>query len=295
MNVLNERLTVRASAIALLTAILWGGNSVAIKIGLDAIPPMALAAARFLLGGLTVLVWVLFLRIPLRLEPYERRGLLQLALLFIVQIGSLNMGTHIPLASRSTVFISIYPFFTALFAHYFIPGDRFSPLKLFGMILSFAGVALLFGESIALDDLRYLPGDILVLFSGLLLGARQVYAKRLTQQTQPGKLLLWQAALSVPVFVALSLLLEPLGLDLLDSRTGWAILYQGLVVAGLCFILYTWLLRRYRASGLGVFGFATPPCGVILSHLLLGEPITTGLLAALVLVGIGVTLVNVES
>tara|TARA_Y100000031_G_C7870486_1_gene226097 strand:- start:327 stop:491 length:165 start_codon:yes stop_codon:yes gene_type:complete len=54
MNVRNERLTLQAGSLSLLTAILWGGNSVAIKIALSGLPPLALASIRIFLGGLAV-------------------------------------------------------------------------------------------------------------------------------------------------------------------------------------------------------------------------------------------------
>lgn len=295
MTVLNERLTLRAGSLALLTAILWGGNAIAIKIALAGLPPIALAAARFLLGGLTVLLWAGLMRIPVRLQAGEGRRLGLLVLIFIAQIYLLNAGTDITLAGRSTVFISTYPFFTALFAHIFIPGDRLSRLKVLGMALSFAGVALIFAETLLLGELAYLPGDLMVLLSGLLLGARQVYTKRLTQRTHPARLLLYQAAFSLPVFLLFSALLE--------SRAAWtftpavvgAVFYQGMVVAGLCFIVLTTLLRRYRASRLGVFGFVTPVFGVLLSDLLLGEPLSPGLLVSMCLVGAGIAIVNAEA
>ena len=47
MNVENERLNTRAALLNLLTAILWGGNSVSIKLGLSGIPPLCLAGMRF--------------------------------------------------------------------------------------------------------------------------------------------------------------------------------------------------------------------------------------------------------
>ncbi|MDP6778474.1 MAG: DMT family transporter, partial [Candidatus Latescibacteria bacterium] len=215
MKILNERLTLKATALALLTSTLWGGNSVAIKIALAGIPPLALAGARFLLGGLVVTGWSLALGIPLRLSGPERRWLLLLVLLFLVQIYLLNTGTHYTSAGRSTVFISTYPFFTSLFAHLSIPGDRLSRLKIVGMVVSFTGVVLIFAETLALGDLQYLAGDLMVLASALLLGARQVYAKWLTQGIHPAKLLLYQASLSLPVFFVLSALLwlfvRPLG------------------------------------------------------------------------------------
>jgi drug/metabolite transporter (DMT)-like permease len=295
VKILNERLTLKATALALLTSTLWGGNSVAIKIALAGIPPLALAGARFLLGGLVVTGWSLALGIPLRLSGPERRWLLLLVLLFLVQIYLLNTGTHYTSAGRSTVFISTYPFFTSLFAHLSIPGDRLSRLKIVGMVVSFTGVVLIFAETLALGDLQYLAGDLMVLASALLLGARQVYAKWLTQGIHPAKLLLYQASLSLPVFFVLSALLEHQAVYSFTPQITAAVLYQGLVIAGFCFIVATSLLRRYRASRLGVFGFITPVFGVLLSNLLLGEGVSAGLLVSVVLVGAGIAIVNSEA
>ena len=293
MNVQNERLNTRATLINLLTAILWGGNSVSIKLGLEGIPPLFLAGSRFLLGGLVVYIWARLLKLELRLDPNERRRILGLVLIFLTQIYLLNAGTAHTLASRSTIFISAYPFFTALFAHLFIPGDRISIRKVTGMGLAFLGVVLVFAESLALNELQYLLGDVMVLASASLLGARQVYLKRLTQNMHPGKVLIWQAAPSLPIFFLLSALFETQTIQL-DTRVVGAVFYQGFVVAGFCFILLTSLLQRHSASQLSVFGFITPIIGVVISNLLLGDPISPGILLSLGLVGIGITIVNRE-
>lgn len=291
MKVQNDHLDTRAASLNLLTAVLWGGNSVAIKIGLAGIPPLCLAGIRFLLGGLVVFIWVRILKLELKLNPSERRGIIGLVFIFLTQIYLLNAGTAYTLASRSTIFISAYPFFTALFAHIFIPGDRTSSRKIVGMVLSFLGVVLIFAESLVLNELQYLFGDIMVLASASLLGARQVYLKRLTQNMHPGKVLLWQAAPSLPVFFILSALFETQQIHL-DTHIVSAVFYQGFVVAGFCFILLTTLLQRYSASRLSVFGFITPVIGVVISNLLLGDPISPGILLSLGLVAIGITIVN---
>ena len=292
---MNERLTWQASGLAVFATILWGGNSVSIKMGLAGIPPVALAAVRFLLGGIVVLVWTRAIGVPLRLSRTEKRPLFWLALIFVTQILSLNIGTFFTLASRSTIFINFYPFFTALFAHLFLTGDRLSGTKVLGMGLSFSGVILIFSDSLLVGQWDTLAGDLLVLMSAVLLGARQVYVKHLTQDIHPGRLLLWQAGISVPFFILCSLLLEnTAGINATPSVL-LTVAYQGFVVAGLCFILMTTLLRRYRASRLGAFGFITPPIGVLLSALLLGEPITPVLLASMALVGVGIAVVNYET
>ncbi|NKB68759.1 MAG: EamA family transporter [Candidatus Latescibacteria bacterium] len=290
----NDRLTLKAGALALLAALLWGGNSVSIKLGLDGVPPAAMAGLRFLLGLIVVggaaLYWGIGVRIPRR----QWAGLGGLAVLFIAQILTLNIGTDFTSGSRSTIAISTYPFFTALAAHLFIPGDRLSPGKVAGMLLAFAGVLLLFAEGL-FSDAGGLLGDAIVLASAVMLGLRQIVLKRLVQGLHTFQVLFWQAALSLPVFALISLLSEA------DQPYTWtwsvtaAVLYQGLVVAGFCFILWVSLLQRYSASRLGVVGFATPVLGVLLSALLLGDPLTWGLLGSMGLVALGIAVVNRES
>ena len=57
--------------LVILLALLWGGNSVSIKIGLQDIPPLALAGFRFLLGLLAVGGWSVSQRIRIALNPRE--------------------------------------------------------------------------------------------------------------------------------------------------------------------------------------------------------------------------------
>ena len=197
----NEAVGLQAGALALLTSVLWGGNPVAIKMGLDGVPPAAMAGLRFALGALTVWVGALFAGIPLRVPASEWKGLGGLASLFALQIWLLNAGTGYTTASRSAVVINVYPFFTALFAHLLV-GDRLGLGKWLGFAFSFAGVLLLFWESVSFAETGYLLGDAMVAASGLLLGLRQVVIKRLVQGLTPYQVLFWQAMLSLPLFAA---------------------------------------------------------------------------------------------
>ncbi len=53
-----------------------------------------------------------------------------------------------------------------------------------------------------------------------------------------------------------------------------------------------WLMTRYLASRLSVFTFLTPLFGLAAGAGLLGEPVSVPLIAAMVLVGAGIWLVN---
>tara|TARA_B100001123_G_scaffold439607_1_gene576812 strand:+ start:3774 stop:4667 length:894 start_codon:yes stop_codon:yes gene_type:complete len=289
---LNHPITAKVACVAILLSLLWGGNSPSIKIGLEGFPPFAMAGVRFILGALTVFVWVLVARIPLKMNRAERRLMFFLVSVFVLQICLLHLGTGFTLASHSGVFISTGPFFLALFAHFFLPNDKLSPIKVAGMALSFVGVVLIFGEGFLASATEYLLGDALVLMSGIILGARQVYTKTLTQSIHPARLLFWQASLSIPIFFVLSAVFESGHTITINTRVVFGIIYQGVVIGGLCFIIWTVLLWRYNASSLGVFGFITPISGVVISYLILGEPISNALILGVILVGAGITVAN---
>ena len=187
---------------------------------------------------------------------------------------------------------STYPLFTTLFAHYLIQGDRLTVLKTTGILLAFGGVTVTFMESLNLGTRELLIGDAIVLASGALLGLPGRRYQAAGAEHPPVSTLDLDHALQP----ALVLSVEPYlraGLEYqLTLSSVAAILYQGLVVAGFCFVAWTSVLRHYRASRLVVLFFVTPLFGVVLSNLLLDEPLGLELISGAVLVAAGIYLVN---
>ena len=279
-------------ALVLLLALLWGGNSVAIKIGLEDFPPLMLAGLRFIVGIAAVTGWALFQRVRIRMEPGELVPLLYISFIFFFQIIALNVGTHYTTSSRSIVLNSTYPLFTTLLAHFMVRGDRLTVLKTLGILLAFAGVTVTYMESLNLASRDYLIGDTVVLASGALLGLRVVTTKVLVQSIHPYRLLIWSMLFSLPWFFVFSFVFEQGWEYQVSLSSVTAILYQGLVVAGFCFVAWTSILRHYRASRLVVLFFVTPLFGVVLSNVLLGESLGPELISGAVLVAAGIYLVN---
>ncbi len=288
----NDSVGLNAACWALLMAVLWGGNSVAIKIGLNAMPPASMAALRFFFGIITIWLGCLFSGVSIRVPFSAWRGLFGLGLLFTTQIWLLNAGTSYTTAGRSGVLINIFPFFVAIFSHLFVRGDRITAVKAIGLICSFLGISFLFIESIQLEDTQYLLGDAMVTLSGLLLGLRQVVLKLLVQGLHPLQVLFWQAGIGLPLFVLWSVLFESEVTEQMNWTIWLAVLYQGVVVAGFCFVLMVLLLRHHSATRLGVFSFVTPIVGILLSAWILEEEISFWLWVSVLLVTIGIVVAN---
>ena len=73
---------------------LWGGNAVAIKIGLEAFPPMWTAFLRFTFAVVCVVLWAWFRGIPMRPQRSEWWWLVLLGVFFFIQIGSAVNNIH---------------------------------------------------------------------------------------------------------------------------------------------------------------------------------------------------------
>ena len=98
-------LDLKGALVALLLAALWGGNPVAVKIGLAGAPPLRLAWMRFVLGGLTILAYVWHTRRQgvLTVKRGEWGVLWSLGLLFTVQIGLMNIGINLTTAAHASI------------------------------------------------------------------------------------------------------------------------------------------------------------------------------------------------
>jgi drug/metabolite transporter (DMT)-like permease len=284
-----------AIALVLLLSALWGGNTVAVKIGVMDSPPLMLAALRFAIGGACVVGWGLWNRAPFWLQPGEGRSLFGLGLLFAVQLGLLNVGVWLSTAGHAAVLLNAYPVYIVLLAHFLVPGDRITVATLGGVLLGFVGIVGLFASELLAPTApgsTVLLGDITLTVSAILLALRQVVLNRQLQRIHPVKPLLAQVVIGTPLFLLLSWLVESAP-TVATGRLAASLFYQGVVIAGFNFIANMSLLKNYRPSGLAAFNLTTPLFGVLATALVIGEPVGWGLAASALLVAGGIAVATV--
>ena len=278
-------LTPGAALFAFLLSTIWGGNSVALKAGLDYAPPLRIGWMRFLFGSIVVLVWALVTGRDLRIHRHEWRRLAILGVLFTVQIAFMNIGQDHTTAAHGVVMTNTFPLWVGVLAHFFIPGDRLTRWKAVGTLIAYGGVAAVFARGLTVSgDLAV--GDALMLTSGALLGARLVYSARVVENTDPAKLLLAQAVVGISSFAVISAVTESEPYRF-TAVLVVSLLYQGALVAGFAFISNLWLLKRYMPTHVTVIFFSQPIFGVFFSWVVLKEPLEAAvwLGAALVIFG----------
>ena len=282
----------KGAAMAVLISILWGANTVVIKMGLEDAPPLRLAWMRFVVGGIVICLWAWLTRrfAGFRIEPAEWLPLALLGLLFSVQMAATNVGTWLTSAAHASILLNLYAVHTVVLAHFLIPGDRLTPRRLAGVVVAYAGIVVLFGRGFALGG-PTMVGDAIMFGSALILAERTVYLARAVQHQDPVKLLLAQAVVGIAVFLVLSAIFEPAATRW-TGRLAGVIAFQGVVVTGFNFIVNLWLLKRYRPSALSAFFLTQPIFGVVAAAIFWGEPLTVEVLIAMIAVIIGIALTN---
>ena len=278
------------AAAAVLISLLWGANSVVIKLGLEDTPPLRLAGMRVVVGGIVICLWAWATGrfAAFRVERWEWRPLAVLGLLFSVQMGATNIGTWLTSASHATVLVNLYAVHTVVLAHFMIPGDRLSVRKLGGVLVAYSGIVALFASQWS-RGAPTLLGDVIVTIAGILLAERTVYLARAVQRLDPVKLLLAQAVVGAACFGLASFLFEP-ATTRWTARLAGSIAYQGVLISGFNFVVNLALLRDYRPSALSAFFLTQPIFGVVAAALVAGDPLTPVLVLACVTVAAGIGL-----
>lgn len=282
----------RAIFLAIFIHALWGGNTVAVKISLVAFPPLWTAFFRFVLGIFCIYAWARYSRIRILPSAREWPVLLLLGVLFTAQIGTMNIGIHFSTGSIASILLATNPLFAALFTHVLLPDDRLNQAKAVGLAVAFVGTGLVLLQDSELSTLQLFNlGNWILLFSAALLGLRLAYSARLLRQIDMVRVLIWQMIVSLPLFALGGFYFETIAWHNISWWPLAGLLYQGLVIAGLGFMVSAYLMKRYQPSVVVSFNFVSPISGVLLSMWLLAEPLTWHLVAGVITVGFGLYLI----
>jgi drug/metabolite transporter (DMT)-like permease len=175
------------------------------------------------------------------------------------------------------------PLFTALLALRFSQDQRVGGSRLAGLVVGFAGVALLVGGRPS----GQIVAALAVVFSALCYAAAGLYAGKRLRGVSP-------LVTALGTLTAATLATLPIGLFQLPSHmTSWkvtaSVLTLGIAGTGLAYILYYGLISGAGASRAILITYLVPTFAVFYGAVLLGEPVTAAAVGglALVLAGVG--------
>jgi drug/metabolite transporter (DMT)-like permease len=265
-------------------------NQVVIKVTIDGIQPIFAAGLRSALALAGLLVWMRWRGISLAMTRPQAKGAVIIGALFSLEFLCIFLALDMTTVSRASVIFYSMPIWLGLIAHFALPGERLTGLRMLGFIVAICGVAwALFDRS---SGQASLLGDLLALaaalcWAGIALSVRLTKVSEVAAEVQ----LAAQLALSAVVFMLIAPLFGPLLRGVETIHIG-GLLFQSFIVALVGFLLWFRLMKIYPASDIAAFSFLSPVLSVIFAWLLLGEHIGVEVIGALVLVCLGLVLIS---
>lgn len=256
-------------SLALLTIVVWGLNFAVIKLGVAGVPPMLLAALRFLCAAFPALLFCRAPRVPLRL--YLAYGLLisvgQFALLFT----AIHVGMPSGLAS---LVLQAQAFFTLVFAALFL-GERWKANQLAGLVLAGIGLALI-GSSHG--QAMPLMGFALTVGAAAAWAGGNIVSRAVAKHGPINQLafVVWSSLVPIGPFLLLSIWLEgpttiAAALNHMSLTSAASVAYLAWAATLFGYGVWTWLLSRHPANRVAPFSLMVPLVGLTTGWVVFGE------------------------
>ncbi len=288
---MSERWKIYAALTAM--TLVWGSTWAAIRIGLQGIPPFAGVALRFAVAS--VLLFALARVFGVGMGKSRREVVLWVVnglLTFVVTYGLVYWAEQRISSGLAAVLFATFPLWVALLAQPVLPAERFTLRSASGILIGFAGVAVIFSE-----DLSSIgePGAgfaaAVMLLGPFAAAVANVAVKRWGGGIHPISLTAVPMAISAVVMAGVSLLLERGEPMTFDAVSIGSVLYLAILGSAFTFYCYFWLLERLPATSVALTNYVSPVVAVLLGAVLLDESLTlrVGAGALLVVAGVAIT------
>jgi drug/metabolite transporter (DMT)-like permease len=279
-----------AAVVAALATIylVWGSTYLAIRVTDRTMPPLLMSSVRFLIAGSTLYLFASRGRARPTRREWISAAIVGAALLLVGNGGVAWAETRLE-SGLAALIVALIPLWVALMDRLFF-GRRLSNVAIAGLVVGFAGVALLMrpgggGDVVAMLTL---VGTTAAWAGGSL------YARGAKLPDSP----LLSASMQM---LAASLFLGIAGLSSGEANNVHAASFQTkpviafvyLVLVGslVAFSAYAWLLKNVRISVVSTYAFVNPVVAVALGSILLSEQIRWSTLIAGAAIVIAVVLI----
>jgi drug/metabolite transporter (DMT)-like permease len=264
----------------------WGTTWLAIRIGLETVPPLLSAGVRCCLAAVVLYGIV---RVRSVQMPWTRNAwnvYLSLGILTIcIPFALIYWGQQFIPTGLSSILFGAFPLWVAILSHLMLRDEPLNAFKVIAVLLGFVGVVVIFSAEAAISDSRAFLGMSAVLVSTFLQAMALIIIKKFGEPVSPLAMNFVGMAMGGSMLLGLSALLESGQSVTWSGPAIGSLVYLTLVASVVTFVSYYWLLKRIDAVYISLSSFINPIVAVVLGSVALGErlPPTVFTGAALVL------------
>lgn len=266
------------------TSVIWGSSFLFIRVAVEHLPPSAVVFGRTVLGAVFL--------VPLAVRSRALRGVQQV-IVPVLMVTVLDMAAptfltawgeqHVS-SSVAGILTATDPLFTAVLALWLVRSEVPGRKQLAGLVLGFAGVITLLGLDFRGSTVELLAAGAVLLSALGYAAAALVYRRWLADVPAIGVTAIMTAVSSV-AFLAPAAVNLPRHIPPATSIIALATL--GVLNTGIAYWLFYLLIDQAGAAVASVITYVMPVVALILGIGLLGEQLTVGAIAGLILIGLG--------
>ncbi|HEY0524663.1 MAG TPA: DMT family transporter [Stellaceae bacterium] len=287
----------REWALLLTLSVLWGGSFFLGKVALAELPPLTLVLGRT--GFAAAALWPVVLAaghgVPRKIGVW--RAFFVMGLLNnLIPFGLIFWGQTRIASGLASILNATTPLFTIVVAHLLTRDERMTGDKLGGVLLGFAGVAVMVGPDALFGGFGAgVAGQAAVLGAALSYGFASVYGRRFRAMGLPPLVTAaGQITATTAMVVPLALLVDrPWSFAAPPQAATWgAVLGLALLCTALGYALYFRILAVAGATNIALVTFLIPASAILLGATILGERLAVRHFAGLALIGLGLAAID---
>ena len=277
--------------------LIWGSTYLAIRFAVETIPPFLMAATRFLIPGIFLLVWRRSTKdTKPSIKDWKSTTIIGLLLLVGGNGGVTWAEQYIPSGIAALVIGSV-PIWIILLNLFQPEGRHLDKRVVIGAILGFIGIAFLIGPTQLSGNSENIHplGIITILLAAIFWSAGSLYSHKAPIPDSPllstGMEFL-AGGIGLLILGALTGEFKELNLAAISTRSLLSLSYLMIFGSLIGFVAYTWLLRNAPITLVSTYAYVNPLIAILLGNLLANEPLNLRILSSAVIIIGSVFLIN---
>lgn len=270
----------------------WGTTWIASKEGVRHMPALQLVGIRQFIAGFLYVAFFLYKKAPWPKGKQWKAIFILTILNFVLSNALSTWGVKYISSGLGAIIGAIFPLwivFITLFR-----GERIARLSILGLVVSFAGVCVIFYdylEDFLKPDFRF--GIFLSLISTVTWAFGSLYTKKKAASFNPYFSLGLQMLISSTIILAITGATGTgVSITSIPANSWWAIGYLTIIGSVLTFIAFIYMLQRLPPEINSIYAYINPIVAVLLGAMIFGEPLTMSIaIGGLITLG-GLYIVN---
>ena len=289
---------------AILCAVGWSLAYPLIKVGYgvfgiaadDLGGKLLFAGVRFFSAGLLIVVFCAIKHRSLGIK--KKADLSWLILLALVNTTLHYMFAYIGLSNnqsgRSTILDSLGGFILIVLSTVFFADDKMNIRKVIGCVLGLGGIVLIsIGPTgLSFDNITF-AGDGMILLNAICAAFGGIITRIVSKKMDILSATGWSMTIGGAILLLISVFVGIKG-SWMIRPIGVIVLIALIMISAVCFAIYNALLTYHPISEIAIYNALIPVLGVVISALLLQEPLKWQYILSVLLVAAGIWIINIK-